>query len=119
MGIMAPGACPSIPLGMSILRGMALLLLVGGAVAIPRYCVACERRHVARHWHLAAGTRICHRAFVRRGRWHLPGAVHAGHMVLHRHRERLDVTHRRIAALKYRVDTTAFRDAYVLLGVRG
>ena len=46
----------------------------------------------------------------------LPGKHHPGHTVLRRHRERVDVTSRRIVALKYRVDTVAFREAYVLLG---
>ena len=50
----------------------------------------------------------------------LPGEPHPGDMVLHRYRKRMDVTHRRIVALSYRVDTVTFRESYVLLrGLKG
>ena len=97
---------------------LLLLVLAGGATA-SRYCVACERRHVARRWHKAAGLRICHRAFMRWSRVELPGPVHPGYYVLHKPRADEDVTGRRIVSRRFRVDTVAFRDAYLLLGQWG
>ena len=100
--------------------GVILLLLVlsGGATAA-RYCVACERRHAPPRWDNAAGLRICHGAYVHWGRMGLPGPVHPGFYVLHKHRADVDVTGRRIVSLRFRVDTVAFREAYLLLGQRG
>lgn len=49
------------------------------------------------------------------GRGGLPGPVHPGHIVLHRYRNAVDVTGRRIVALRYRVDTVAFQTGYLLM----
>ena len=95
--------------------GIAFFLLSGAAGASTRYCVACERIHAHSRWHKAAGVRICHREFMRWGRVGLPGPVHPGHIVFHRYRDAVDVTGRRIVALRYRVDTAAFQTGYLLM----
>ena len=94
---------------------VCFLLLSVAAGASNRYCVACERIHASSRWHKASGARICHRSFMRWGRDSLPGPVHPGHIVLHRYRNAVDVTGRRIVALRYRVDTVAFQTGYMLM----
>ncbi len=79
------------------------------------YCVACERDHESTRWHCSSGIPMCHASFTTWRRRCLPGDPHPGRMVLHRYRKHLDVTSRRIVSFRYRVDTCAFRDAYVML----
>ena len=85
------------------------------ASAGKQYCVACEKRHFAKRWHLDTGIAMCHKSYVSWERSNLPGKPHTAHVVLHRYSKRMDATHRRIVALVYRVETVTFRDSYVLL----
>ena len=91
---------------------LLLLLCLGSVRGTKRYCVACEKQHGSSRWHHGVW---CHASFQKWSRMGLPGQPHAGCMVLYKHREEVDCTYHRIAALSFRVDTMAFRDAYVML----
>ena len=91
-----------------------LSLFASVASADIRYCVACEAMHDCSRWHFASGIPMCHPKYMQWCREGLPGPPHPGQMVLYKHRYAVDVTSRRIVALKHRVDTVAFREAYTL-----
>ena len=93
-----------------------LFMSVFCASAVKRYCVSCEKKHSSTRWRLYAGVFMCHKSYVSFWRHNLPGVPHPAHVVLDRYSKSLDSTNRRIVAIKYRVDATTFREAYVLLG---